>query len=1033
MTPSSTYRLQVNHTFDLHQAADVCDYLATLGVGDVYLSPLLPSSKGSDHGYDVIAFDRIDPQRGGGDGWTRLLAAARSRRLGVVVDIVPNHTGVAIPAENAAWWDVLKFGRSSAYASWFDIEWARGRILLPVLGDDFSPSQLEIVESSEQPELCYFEHRFPIAPGTLGGTPAEVHDRQAYELVGFRRADAEQNYRRFFAVTSLAGLRVEDPAVFEATHAAITRWVRDDGIDGLRVDHPDGLVDPVGYVQRLRDLLGTDRWLVIEKILEPGEALPEDWPVDGTTGYDALAEVGPLFVDASTEAEFDSLYRSLVGDELDFHEHVAVGKRNAVTTILRAEVERLARLVPNTAGASAALAELLVAFPVYRSYLPTGSEYLAEAIATVRTTRPDLDAAIGTLVPRLSDPADELCARFQQTSGAVMAKGVEDTAYYRYTRFVALNEVGGDPSRFGVEPDAFHEAQSLRQLVAPQSMTTLSTHDTKRGEDVRARLAVLSEFPAEWSTLVRGLMSAAPLPDASFAYLLWQTFVGVGFIERDRMHAYAEKAMREAAVSTTWVDPDEAFEAAVHRVVDAAYDDPAVRDPLAEFIALITPYGWSNALSQKLIQLTQPGAPDVYQGSELWDDSLVIRTTGDLSTTRRAVRCSTRWTVSTIRRRSMWTGARNCGWSREHCGCGAAGPSCSAGTRRCSPTGRPRTIASRSTAVASSPWRPGCLPGCGAAAAGTTRRSTWAARRPTRSRAAGTSAAWRWPICFPTIPWRSSSADALGPSAVSGRPVCPAQSAGVPRAGLLAGSNHSPARGKRVGRLDDPVALGAALARPVGEGVPQSLGQTPHVVQVGAPPAHDLEAGPVEQGVSLEPVPGGVLGVLAQFDLAVDLADDPEPIPVEVHAGDHDPVPIEDERLKGRSGYPVRDQPHSADRLEWRLRTSVEQRDRRRGPAEPRPVLATHPGGQDAVEIREPSMQRSIAYHDCLLDTDLSCDVRNGASRAKSRHLPAQQFVRQHRRPMQMRVPCVAGVFRRDRGARLYRNRPERKSGQSGR
>ncbi|MGI8759839.1 MAG: malto-oligosyltrehalose synthase [Jatrophihabitantaceae bacterium] len=676
--PSSTYRLQIRPSFDLHAAADVCDYVATLGAGAVYLSPLLPSAPGSEHGYDVIGFDRVDPARGGADGWTRLVAAARSRGLKIVVDIVPNHTGVASPPDNPAWWDVLRLGAASPFAAWFDIEWTRGRLLLPVLGDDFDPSQLQVIDG----ELRYFEHRFPIAPGTgpaagsgpaadaggaadpgdaadpggvgrtngdSGETAADVHDRQHYELVNFRRAATEQNYRRFFAVVTLAGLRVEDDAVFDGTHAEIGRWLRGsgaptitggtaggDGIDGVRVDHPDGLADPLAYLSRLRELAGPDVWITVEKILEPGESLPTEWPVDGTTGYDALAEVDGLFVDPAAESALDETYRELTGDDRDYAEHVAAGKRNAVDTILRAEVSRLARLAPGVEHAEEALAELLVAFPVYRSYLPTGAEYLASAIEQARSNRPELGDAIGMLATRLGDPADELCSRFQQTSGAVMAKGVEDTAYYCYTRFIAGNEVGSDPARFGLSPAAFHEAQRRRQREAPRSMTTLSTHDTKRGEDVRARLAVLSELPGEWTSLARGLMKAAPLPDRGFAYLLWQTFVGSGgisagdgvagdgrLIDRDRMHAYAEKAMREAAVSTNWIDPDTRFEAAVHSLVDRAYDDPAVRDPLAAFTQRITPYGWTNSLSQKLVQLTMPGVPDVYQGTARWGDSLV--------------------------------------------------------------------------------------------------------------------------------------------------------------------------------------------------------------------------------------------------------------------------------------------------------------------------------------------------------------------------------------------------------------------------
>jgi (1->4)-alpha-D-glucan 1-alpha-D-glucosylmutase len=620
--PPSTYRLQIRPGFPLQEAAQVCQYLADLGVGAVYLSPLLPSTQGSDHGYDVVRFDTVDPQRGGVEGWHALLDAARNTGLDVVVDIVPNHAGVADPTQNPAWWDVLKHGQDSAYARWFDIDWGRGRLLIPVLGDDFEPAQLQVVDD----ELHYFEHRYPLAPGTApsdADTPADVHDRQHYQLVSYRMADTDQNYRRFFAVTDLAGLRVEDPGVFDATHAEIGRWVREDGVAGLRVDHPDGLVDPLAYLERLRELAGPDSWLLVEKILETGEELP-DWPVQGTTGYDAATEACGVFVDTSAEPAFDRLYRDVTGDDRDAHEHVAAGKRLVAETILQAEVRRLTRLVPSIDRASEALTELLVAFPVYRSYLPEGSAYLADAIAVAQRARPDLAETITALVPRLTDPADELCARFQQTSGAVMAKGVEDTAFYRYTRFVALNEVGGDPAMFGLSLDAFHVAQQRRILAAPQGMTTLSTHDTKRGEDVRARLAVLAELSREWGALVRDLMGLVPLPaDLPFAYLVWQTFVGAGFLERDRMHAYAEKAMREAATSTQWTDQNASFESTVHRIVDAAYDDAAVHEPLARFVEQVTPHGWSNALGQKLVQLTMPGIPDVYQGTELWEDSLV--------------------------------------------------------------------------------------------------------------------------------------------------------------------------------------------------------------------------------------------------------------------------------------------------------------------------------------------------------------------------------------------------------------------------
>jgi len=622
--PSSTYRLQITAGFTLSDAAALAGYLAELGVGAMYLSPLLRSMPGSPHGYDVVDHSEVDPDRGGQDGLRSLADACREHGLGLVVDIVPNHMGVEDASQNRAWWEVLRLGPAAPTASWFDIDWQANhqRVLLPVLGDDFSAERdLSIVDS----ELRYYEHRFPIAPGTAmieGETADRVHDRQHYQLVSYRKADTEQNYRRFFAVTPLAGLRVEDPAVFDATHAEILRWVRDYGVTGIRIDHPDGLVDPGGYLDRLASA-APGVWITVEKITEPDEELPKSWPVAGTTGYDALTEVNSVLIDPAAADNLTRLYTEITADHRDWDQHFADGKRLIATTILRAEIHRLARLVPEIADAVAALTELVVAFRVYRSYLPLGSEHLTEAAETAATRRPELASAIEALLVRLRDPADELCTRFQQTTGAVMAKGVEDTAYYRYTRMIGLNEVGGYPGRFGWTVGDFHAAQLRRAVSAPAGMTTLSTHDTKRGEDVRARLAVLPEVAGEWAELVRRLNRRVPVPNPSFGYLLWQTLVATGLIQRARMHAYAEKAMREAADGTRWVDPDIHFEAAVHAAVDIAYDDDEVGSLIGTFSARITPYGWSNSLAQKLIQLTMPGIPDVYQGSEFWDDSLV--------------------------------------------------------------------------------------------------------------------------------------------------------------------------------------------------------------------------------------------------------------------------------------------------------------------------------------------------------------------------------------------------------------------------
>ncbi|SCE78563.1 (1-_4)-alpha-D-glucan 1-alpha-D-glucosylmutase [Micromonospora matsumotoense] len=619
-TVGSTYRIQVRPGFDLDTTAELADWLADLGVSHLYSAPLLTATPGSAHGYDVVDHRAVNPELGGEAGRQRLVRALRAAGLGLVVDIVPNHAGVAQPAANPAWWDVLRRGRASTYADWFDVDWDRGRLLLPVLADSpDATDDLKVVDG----ELRYHEHRFPIADGTADGSPREVHDRQHYELVSWRRGDAELTYRRFFAVSDLAGLRVEDPAVFDATHAEVLRWVAAGEVDGIRVDHPDGLRDPAGYLTRLR-AAAPHAWLVVEKILEYGEELP-DWPVQGTTGYDALAAVCGLFVDGRAEGDFTALDARLTGRHTSWQDLTHTTKHEAATRLLAAELSRLAALAPDLDrdATRAALAELAACFPVYRGYPPHGARHLAAARAEAGRRRPELTATLDAVTALLRRPEHELAARFPQLTGAVMAKGVEDTAYYRWSRFVALNEVGGSPAHFGVPPAEFHRFATARQVRWPASMTTLSTHDTKRGEDVRARLAVLAELPARWAEQVGDWTKRAPLADPAFAHLLWQTAVGAWPIDRERLHAYVEKAAREASASTSWADPDPAFEHDLHALVDRMYDDPQLHAEISAFAAELTPAGWSNALGQKLVQLAMPGVPDTYQGTELWENSLV--------------------------------------------------------------------------------------------------------------------------------------------------------------------------------------------------------------------------------------------------------------------------------------------------------------------------------------------------------------------------------------------------------------------------
>ncbi|WP_144671189.1 malto-oligosyltrehalose synthase [Arthrobacter sp. U41] len=634
-TPVSTYRLQIRPGFTLQDAAETVPYLKSLGVDWIYLSPILTAEEGSDHGYDVTDPSAIDPDRGGPEGLAAASRAAREAGMGVLVDIVPNHVGVATPVQNPWWWSLLKEGQQSRYAQAFDVDWdfGGGRIRIPVLGSDSDVDALEIKDG----ELRYYDHRFPLAEGTYtageptADDPRAVHDRQHYELVGWRRADNELNYRRFFAVNSLAGIRVELPEVFDEAHAEIVRWFREGLVDGLRIDHPDGLADPEGYLRRLREVTGGS-YLLIEKILEPGEVLPESFDCEGTTGYDALADVDRLFVDPSGQEALDALDAELRGGQAaDYEDMIRGTKRRITDGILHSEMLRLARLVPSGTGlaveASAdALSEIIAAFPVYRSYLPEGADVLKEACELAVRRRPELSDAVGLLLPLLLDagpePGAELGRRFQQTSGMVMAKGVEDTAFFRYTRLGTLTEVGADPTEFSVSPEEFHHRMTRRQAEIPLSMTTLSTHDTKRSEDTRARISVLAEAEGEWKASLARLQELAPLPDGPLANLLWQAIAGAWPADRDRLQSYAQKAAREAGNSTDWLDPDAAFEEKLAAAVDAAFDNAEVRAELESLVELLAPYGAVNSLGAKLVQLTMPGVPDVYQGTEFWDRSL---------------------------------------------------------------------------------------------------------------------------------------------------------------------------------------------------------------------------------------------------------------------------------------------------------------------------------------------------------------------------------------------------------------------------
>ncbi|MDQ6648732.1 MAG: malto-oligosyltrehalose synthase [Actinomycetota bacterium] len=668
--PTSTYRVQLHAGFDFRAAAAVVPYLADLGVGHLYCSPYLQAAPGSTHGYDVVDHGRLNAELGGEEGFAELSAAVRGAGMGIVLDVVPNHSAVSEPeSQNAAWWDVLKQGPSSAYAGWFDIAWDSpdnpGRVLVPVLGSSvgecIAAGEIVYSEGPDGPLLRYYDHVVPVAPGTekLAEDLPALLEAQHFRLCQWRVAADELNYRRFFDVTTLAGVRVEDPEVFEATHRLLLDQLRAGILDGLRIDHPDGLADPGGYLARLAEATG-GCWVVVEKILEAGEELPPEWACAGTTGYDALNRLLGIFVDPAGEAALTTLYGELTRAPTSYPAVVETTKHLVLDSVLVAEVNRLtdvlvevARADPRTRdftrrGLRRALVEVLAAFDVYRAYVTPGQEPsslacghveaaadIARRVVPSHSAEVDLvrDLALGRGLAEAAGERrptwSEFVTRFQQTCGPVMAKGVEDTAFYRYHRLDALNEVGGDPGRFGISPSEFHAAAAATQRDWPVSMTTLSTHDTKRSEDVRARLALLSEIPQRWGDAVvawtahnERYRAGGPL-DRNTEYLLYQTLVGAWPLSPDRALAYLEKASREAKAYTTWTDPDPAYDEALAGFVTSVLDDPGFVEKLEVFVADLVRPARVGSLAQKLVQLTMPGVPDVYQGSELWDLSLV--------------------------------------------------------------------------------------------------------------------------------------------------------------------------------------------------------------------------------------------------------------------------------------------------------------------------------------------------------------------------------------------------------------------------
>jgi 4-alpha-glucanotransferase/(1->4)-alpha-D-glucan 1-alpha-D-glucosylmutase len=791
--PTATYRLQFNQDFTFSMAAELVAYLHALGVSHCYASPYLKARPGSAHGYDIVDHNALNPEIGTQAEFERFVDTLRVHGMGQMLDLVPNHMGV-MGADNAWWLDVLENGEASAYADFFDIDWAplnpelRGKVLLPILGDHYGSvlerGELKLEYDAERGEfsLWFHEHRFPIDPGeyprilgqrplqleeslgaqhpllgglrglvaalqrlprrtetsperkaqrrrdqelhkarlaqlcakspemrrfvddslaAINGTPGApssfdaLHElilAQAYRPSYWRVASDEINYRRFFDINDLAALRMEREEVFEATHRLVLELAESGKVDALRIDHPDGLYDPLRYFERLqsriaaaRARLGRDArsathrpvYLVVEKIIAPHERLPEDWPVHGTTGYRFANVVNGVFVDTAAEGRMAEIYTDFIGEQIDFGELVYRAKQLIVRTSLASELNVLANRLSRIAaidrltcdftvsGLREVLAEIVACFPVYRTYIAPGRvsaedrRFVEWAVSAAQRRALSADAAIFQFVrsvllaagsedrsPQYREAAAAFAMRFQQLTGPVMAKGFEDTALYVYNRLLSLNEVGGDPRRFGFSPSAFHAASQDRAKTWPHTMLATTTHDGKRSEDVRARINVLSEMPEVWRVTLRRWsrinrsrkkeVDGALMPTANDEYALYQTLIGSWPVEdldrqgleayRLRIEAYMTKLLREAKVRSSWMNPNEEYEKATLEFVRALLAPHKRNVFLKAFLPFqrrISRLGMFNSLSQTLIKLVSPGVPDLYQGTELWDYSLV--------------------------------------------------------------------------------------------------------------------------------------------------------------------------------------------------------------------------------------------------------------------------------------------------------------------------------------------------------------------------------------------------------------------------
>lgn len=711
MIPRATYRLQFRNGMDFAKAIEIVPYLQKLGISHLYASPLYAAVAGSTHGYDVIDNNVIDPALGGMDGLLALAATLNKAGMGLIVDIVPNHMAASL--QNPWWNDVVEWGATSSYANHFDIDWRR-KLTLPILASTYVDAltagelTIRLDERSGALALGYFDNLLPLHPKTYDGVLSSIddplareiaasaamaspsnrawkeklrliarseslgklqreleaisrdrsridrlHELQPWRLIGWRDAGRKLSYRRFFEIAGLVGLRVEDRQVFDALHELTLSLVRNGVVQGLRIDHVDGLTDPQKYLTWLRAAVGPDLYIVVEKILAEDEELPSGWPVQGTTGYEFIPALAKVFIEGAGRARLENAYRAERPHRTDLESERYEAKRLIVENNFAGELGRLVDLVLTVESAIAPgdvrqiISELIAAFPVYRTYgdsdgMNAGDRLRIDKVAdAVKRAGKGIDSGlldrlVLLLVEGKGEAAGELRQRFQQLSSAVMAKSVEDTLFYRWHAFIAVNEVGSDPA-LQID-DSWHDAMARRTVHHPYSLLATATHDTKRGEDSRARLYSLSERSEEWLYLLSRWRQLAAgegdglAPDTEFEWLVYQSLASIWPSEdvqdanlSTRFLQFLEKAMREAKLHTSWTDVNAEYERVGLDFIEKLLRRENEIFPDG-FTTTLRPYicaGWINSLSQTLLKLTVPGIPDIYQGSELGDFSLV--------------------------------------------------------------------------------------------------------------------------------------------------------------------------------------------------------------------------------------------------------------------------------------------------------------------------------------------------------------------------------------------------------------------------